>query len=142
MACKGLAARQHCPRKCSPNKRYNHEGVCFMKRMQGAWILGAAMAFTVFPSQGKAQQASEPAASDSAPQKNIQLVGARATLSKTLDAKKLKQGDPVMAKLQDDVKGSDASSQLPKNTVLVGHVDQVQPSENKGDSSVQVTFDK
>jgi hypothetical protein len=34
------------------------------------------------------------------------------------------------------------SVDLPRNTVLLGHIDQVQPSENKGDSSVQVTFDK
>jgi hypothetical protein len=112
-----------------------------MKRMQGAWILSAAMAMAAFPSMGQAQQAPAPAAADSAPQKNIQLVGARATLNKGLDAKKLKQGDPVTAKLQDDVKSGDAAA-LPKNTVLLGHVDQVQPSQNKSDSSVQVTFDK
>jgi hypothetical protein len=112
-----------------------------MKRMNGAWILSAAMALTVFPPMGQAQQASAPAAADSAPQKTIQLVGARATLSKGLDAKKLKQGDAVTAKLQDDVKIPD-TTELPKNTVLLGHVDQVQASEKKGDSSVQLTFDK
>jgi hypothetical protein len=46
-----------------------------------------------------------------------------------------------MAKLQDTVKISDAQ-ELPRNTVLIGHIDQVQASENKSDSSIQVTFDK
>jgi hypothetical protein len=112
-----------------------------MKRTQIAWILTAALALTVCPAAGYAQEASSTAAADTAPTKNIQLVGARASLSKGLDAKKAKQGDPVTAKLQDDVKIPD-SVELPKNTVLVGHVDQVQPSQNKSDSTVQVTFDK
>jgi hypothetical protein len=115
-----------------------------MKRTQIAWILTAALALTVCPASGYAQEAASAAttaAADTAPTKNIQLVGARASLSKGLDAKKAKQGDPVTAKLQDNVKIPD-SVELPKNTVLVGHVDQVQPSQNKSDSTVQVTFDK
>jgi hypothetical protein len=95
----------------------------------------------VCPAAGYAQEASSPAAADTAQTKNIQLVGARAWLNKGLDAKKAKQGDPVTAKLQEDVKIPD-SVELPKNTVLVGHVDEVQPSQSKSDSSVQVTFDK
>jgi hypothetical protein len=116
-----------------------------MKRTQIAWILTAAVALTVCPASGYAQEAASSAATtgaaDTPPTKNIQLVGARASLSKGLDAKKAKQGDAVTAKLQDDVKIPD-SVELPKNTVLVGHVDQVQPSQNKSDSTVQVTFDK
>jgi hypothetical protein len=112
-----------------------------MKRTQIAWILTAAVALTVCPASGYAQEVASATAADTAPTKNIQLVGARAWLNKGLDAKKAKQGDPVTAKLQDDVKIPD-SVELPKNTVLVGHVDQVQPSQNKSDSTVQVTFDK
>jgi len=112
-----------------------------MKGTQIAWILTAALALTVCPASGYAQEVASATAADTAPTKNIQLVGARASLSKGLDAKKAKQGDPVTAKLQDDVRIPD-SVELPKNTVLVGHVDQVQPSQNKSDSTVQVTFDK
>lgn len=78
--------------------------------------------------------------SGAAQQHNIQLVQAQAELSRTLDAKKAKQGDPVMAKLQQNVKAD--TQELPKNTVLEGHVDQVQASQNKGDSTMVVTFDK
>jgi hypothetical protein len=95
----------------------------------GLVCLSGAMAF-----------AQDTAGGDAAP-RTLQLVPAHAYLNKTIDAKKAKQGDPVTAKLQDDVKGSDAQA-LPKGTLLVGHIDQVQASENKGDSSVQVTFDK
>lgn len=107
-----------------------------MKDLQKAWILTAALAFTAWPIVLRAQDAAE-----STTTTNIQLVSARALLSKGIDAKKAKQGDAVTAKLQDDVK-IPGSVDLPRNTVLLGHIDQVQPSENKGDSSVQVTFDK
>ena len=82
------------------------------------------------------------AANQAAPaHRTLQLVEVKAELSSGLDAKKAKEGQPVTAKLQDDVQVPDAQA-LPKNTVLEGHVDQVQASENKGDSSVVVTFDK
>lgn len=47
----------------------------------------------------------------------------------------------MTAKLQENVPIPNEQT-LPKNTVLEGHVDQVQPSQNKGDSTVVVTFDK
>lgn len=73
--------------------------------------------------------------------RTIQMVPANAELSKAIDTKKAKQGDEVEAKLQDDVKGANAQ-ELPRNTVLEGHVDQVQPSESKSNSALVVTFDK
>lgn len=112
-----------------------------MKRIGNAWFLIVALAFAACPILSRAQDTSTSASTDSAPAKNIQMVGAHAWLNKTIDAKKAKQGDAVTAKLLDDVKVSDSMG-LPKNTVLLGHLDQVQPSENKGDSSVQITFDK
>ena len=68
-------------------------------------------------------------------------VQAVAWLDHTLDARKAKQGEPVTAKLQKDVNIPDQQA-LPKNTELEGHVDQVQASEHKSDSTVVVTFDK
>ncbi|HEX4065416.1 MAG TPA: hypothetical protein VHZ09_05280 [Acidobacteriaceae bacterium] len=88
------------------------------------------------------QPGSPPAGDDQGQQQQtIQLVRAQASLDTTLDAKKAKQGEPVKAKLQQNVQIPN-EEMLPKNTVLEGHVDQVQPSENKGDSTVVVTFDK
>ncbi len=74
-------------------------------------------------------------------QRKLQMVPAQATLDKTLDAKKAKQGDLVTAKLVQDVQIPDAQA-LPRNTVLEGHVDQVQASDHKSDSMMVVTFDK
>jgi hypothetical protein len=74
-------------------------------------------------------------------QRTLELVRAQAELNKTIDAKKAKQGDPVMAKLVADVQVPGAQP-LPKNTVLEGHVDQVTASEHKSDSTMVVTFDK
>lgn len=95
-------------------------------------------------SQPPAQQ-NQPAATNDAqptqPQRTIQMVPVVAQLDKTLDAKKAKQGDPVTAKLQQGVQIPDAQA-LPKNTVLEGHVDQVQASDHKSDSTMTVTFDK
>jgi len=73
--------------------------------------------------------------------RNIQLVPARATLDSTLDAKKAKPGEPVRAKLEASVQIPDEPT-LPKNTVLAGHVDQVQASEHHSNSSLVVTFDQ
>lgn len=75
------------------------------------------------------------------PQRSIQMVQAQAQLNKSLDAKKLKQGDPVTAKLEQPVTATSQQG-LPKDTVLEGHVDQVEPSQNKSDSTLVVTFDK
>lgn len=104
-----------------------------MKLSQKTWILTSVLVFAAYPAFTRAQ--------DDTQGKSIQMVAARAYLSKGIDAKKAKQGDAVTAKLDEAVK-IPGSVELPKNTVLLGHIDQVQPSENKGDSSVQLTFDK
>ncbi len=93
------------------------------------------------PGQPSAQQSQPAAQSAPQPQRTIQMVQAQALLDKTIDTKKAKQGDPVAAKLVQGVQIPDAVA-LPKNTVLEGHVDQVQASDHKSDSTVTVTFDK
>jgi hypothetical protein len=74
-------------------------------------------------------------------QPSLQMVMARAELKNGIDARKAKQGDAIRARLLDKVKLSNGN-ELGRDTILEGHVDQVQPSENKGDSTVVVTFDK
>lgn len=102
---------------------------------------GAGAAFlAVAGAAAGAQSPSSSAGSSAQPQRTIQMIPALATLDHTLDAKKAKQGEAVTAKLEKDV--DSAQQTLPKNTVLEGHVDQVQPSEHKSDSTVVVTFDK
>lgn len=83
------------------------------------------------------------AAAEDMPRNNTgspdQLVAVTAALQHGLNTKTAKQGDAVTAKLSESVHL--AGTILPRNTVLIGHIDQVQPSENKGVAKVVLTFD-
>jgi len=65
-----------------------------------------------------------------------------AELTKSIDAKKAKQGDEVTAKLTQDVKSS-GRVVLHKGTKLVGHVTEAQAkSKESGESRLGIAFDK
>lgn len=102
-------------------------------RMRIALLLSATAALVACPMLSGAQ--------DTVNVQKIKMIMVQADLSKTLDAKKIKVGDPVTAKLVYEAKFSDGTT-LPRNTALTGHVDRVQPSENKSDSLIQITLDK
>jgi hypothetical protein len=70
-----------------------------------------------------------------------QLVAANAVLQTTIDAKTAKVGDVVTAKLTSSVQDP-GGPELKRNTLLIGHIDQVQAATNNGVSSVVLTFDK
>jgi hypothetical protein len=103
--------------------------------------LSAAAGAQTQPNTQGTQQSQAADQNGGSAQQTLQMVQARAQLDKTLDAKKAKQGDQVTAKLEQPVQIPDAQA-FPKDTELEGHVDQVQPSEHKSDSTVTVTFDK
>jgi hypothetical protein len=66
----------------------------------------------------------------------------QAELSKSVDAKKAKSGDPVEARLTQDVK-SDGKVVLHKGSKLVGHVTQAQArTKEDAESKLGVMFDK
>jgi len=71
----------------------------------------------------------------------IMMVNLIANIEKTIDSKKAKAGDPVAAKTVAATKLSDGTD-VPSGSILTGHIDNVTPSENKGDSTLTVTFDK
>jgi hypothetical protein len=70
-----------------------------------------------------------------------QLVAANAVLQTKIDAKTAKAGDLVTAKLTSSVR-IPGGTELQRNTLLIGHIDQVQAAENNGVSTVVLTFDK
>jgi hypothetical protein len=70
-----------------------------------------------------------------------QLVAATADLQTNIDAKKAKAGDVVTARLTQSVRLADGE-ELHRNTLLIGHIDQVEAAENKGFSTIALTFDK
>jgi hypothetical protein len=66
----------------------------------------------------------------------------QAELTKSIDAKKAKQGDEVTARLTQDVKSS-SQVVLHKGTKLVGHVTEAQAkTKDNGESRLGVVFDK
>jgi hypothetical protein len=81
-------------------------------------------------------------AKDSQPATNAaQLVSANAVLETGIDARTAKAGDAVTAKLTSSVH-LPGGTELQRNTLLTGHIDQVQAAVNDGVSSVVLTFDK
>lgn len=63
-------------------------------------------------------------------------------LTKTVDAKKAKTGDPVVAKVTQDMKTSTGEVLVPKDTKIIGHVTQAQPrSKEQKESELSIMFD-
>lgn len=77
---------------------------------------------------------------ETTPQK-VQLVSANAQLVQRLDSKNATQGQTVSAELTSDVKAADGVK-LDKGTVLMGKVEQVQRSNDKGPSQLSIVFDQ
>lgn len=73
--------------------------------------------------------------------KEGQLVAANAVLETRIDAKTAKAGDVVTAKLISSVH-LPGGTELKRNTLLTGHIDEVQAADNKGASNLVLTFDK
>jgi hypothetical protein len=80
------------------------------------------------------------AAAQSLPE-NIQLISANASLVGSLDSKNATQGQVVTAKLNSNVKAAE-STELPKGTMLLGKVEQVQMSTDKGPAKISIVFDQ
>lgn len=73
--------------------------------------------------------------------KQMKMSAGLARLDKKVDAKNAKVGDPVTAKLMDAIPCEDGTT-LPKDATLIGHVVEVEPSQNKGDSKLVLLFDQ
>jgi hypothetical protein len=65
----------------------------------------------------------------------------RAELEKTIDAKKAKPGDPVLAKTMDELE-SEGAVVAPRGSKIVGHVVAVSPHEEDSPSRLEIAFDK
>ncbi len=64
-----------------------------------------------------------------------------AELSKTLNAKKAKTGDPVQAKVPTDLMAN-GQIVVPRDSKIIGHVVEAKPSEHGSDSLLGIAFDK
>ena len=64
-------------------------------------------------------------------------------LTKTVDAKKVKTGDEVVAKVTQDMKTSGGEVLVPKDTKVMGHVTEAQPrNKDQKESQVAIAFDR
>ena len=64
-----------------------------------------------------------------------------AELSKSIDAKKAKLGDPTIAKIPTDL-GSNGNVVIPRGSKLMGHVTDAQPRNGDSGSRLGIAFDK
>ena len=95
----------------------------------------AAPPATALPSANPGQPAGEPRI---APGSVIPV-----ELTKTVDAKKAKTGDEVVAKVTMDMKGGTGEIILPKDTKVVGHITEAQPrSKEQKESQLAIAFDQ
>lgn len=63
-------------------------------------------------------------------------------LSKSIDAKKIRSGDEVSAKVTQDLKTNNGEVLIPKDTKVVGHVTAVQPrTKEQSESELGIAFD-
>lgn len=67
------------------------------------------------------------------------IVGVRARLQKSLDAKKAREGDTVEASPEAKIHVADGVD-LDNHSRLLGRIDKVQPSVGGGDSAIGITF--
>jgi hypothetical protein len=64
-------------------------------------------------------------------------------LTKTVDAKKARTGDEVMAKVTQDMKSQSGELLVPKETKVIGHVTEVQArSKEQKESQLAIAFDR
>lgn len=114
-----------------------------MRRWTGRMALGAGVTLAALlgATTGWSQNDQNAMNGQQTASRTIQMVPAKAELQKGLNAKKLKPGDTVTAKLVDTVNLPNEPA-LKRNTVLLGRVDEVDPSQHHGNSQVTVTFNQ
>lgn len=62
-------------------------------------------------------------------------------LTKTIDAKKVRTGDQVVAKVTQDLKANSGAVLVPKDTKVIGHVTEAQPRSKDQESQMGIAFD-
>jgi hypothetical protein len=92
-------------------------------------VLGIAATLIAIPGYAAAQASSQT------------MVSANATLVRNVNSQNAVQGQTVAAKLNSNVKTT-GSMELPKGTMLMGKVEQVQMSSNHGPSKISLVFDQ
>jgi hypothetical protein len=94
------------------------------------------------PAQLSAPQTAADSASQARPMRIAPGSVIPVSLTKTLDAKKVKTGDEVVAKVTQDLKNNGGEVIVAKDTEVVGHVTEAQArNKEQKESQVGITFD-
>lgn len=101
---------------------------------------------TSTPPQPSAQPSAQPTATESTTQARPTRIAPGSvipvSLTKTIDAKKVKTGDEVVAKVTQDLKTNAGEVIVAKDTEVVGHVTEAQArNKEQKESEVGITFD-
>jgi hypothetical protein len=115
-----------------------------MKRVPGSIFCGVLLMSVAWGQNSPANDPQAPAASQSAVVKRIASGSViPVTLTKTVDAKKAKVGEPVTAKVTSDLKSNAGEVLLAKNTKVIGHITEVQPrTKEQKESQLAIEFDQ
>src|SRR5579871_4696726 len=112
-------------------------------------LLAQSTAPQNMPSQSPTTQAPAPTtpASQQAPSTNQPKIAPGSVipvqLTKTVDAKKVKTGDEVVAKVTMDMKTQTGQVLVPKDTKVIGHVTEAQPrNKEQKESELAIAFDR
>jgi len=98
------------------------------------------------PAPSQAPPAPAPATESAAPASNSPKIAPGsvlpAQLTKSIDAKKAKKGDEVVAKIMQDLRNNAGTVVVPKDTKIVGHVTEAEArSKEQKESQVAIAFD-
>jgi hypothetical protein len=118
--------------------------------MKGRWI--TILAGVALCGVASAQQAAEPS-SNSNPTRPAYAGGTTTRiapgsvipveLTKTVDAKKVKTGEQIEAKVTEDLKASNGEVILPRDTKVMGHVTEAQArNKEQKESQIGIAFDR
>jgi hypothetical protein len=116
-----------------------------MKIVRVSLFFGAALALSLFVCvrPASAQGAAEAARSGHSEASLVGGTPINAEINSSIDSKKAKSGDPVVAHTTGVVKSADDRIILPRGTKLVGHIAQASArSKGDSDSAVTIGFDK
>src|SRR5580704_7681093 len=103
------------------------------------------------PSNPQVSTPAQPASQQTAAESSTQAQPTRiapgsvipVSLTKTIDAKKAKTGDEVVAKVTQDMKSTTGEVIVAKDTKMIGHVTESQPrTKDQKESQVAISFDK
>jgi len=108
-------------------------------------LLGSLLVATLATGVSLAQNAAQPTSGSVSPSTALHFAPGttiRVELAKSVDAKKAKVSDEVIAKTMDDFPDDNKEVLAPKGAKVVGHVAEVSPRQGESASTLGIAFDK